>query len=167
MSSVCSIAGRTIALPVLALPVLALVVLAGPLPAAAQAQRACAPFPHVAWWGDMTHDTVRAVVRDRYNGSWAPVIDGLTQQMSTMQNLKNQGRPYAVPNSTRQLGGDQLTVYLDQVRLTLSILYCVRDQELAQRRAPAAPTATPAPATTAAPIPATTAAPIPATPGRS
>ena len=147
--------------------VLALAAFAGPLPAQAQAQRACAPFPHVAWWGDMTHDTVRAVVRDRYNGNWAPVIDGLTQQMSTMQNLKNQGRPYAVPNSTRQLGGDQLTVYLDQVRLTLSILYCVRDQELAQRRAPAAPTATPAPATTAAPIPATTAAPIPATPGRS
>lgn len=160
MSFVRIIAGRTIALPVLVLPVLVLVVLAGPLPAAAQAQRACAPFPHVAWWGDMTHDTVRAVVHDRYNGSWAPVIDGLTQQMSTMQNLKNQGRPYAVPNSTRQLGGDQLIVYLDQVRLTLSILYCLRDRELAQRRAPA-------PATTTAPAPATTAAPAPATPGRS
>lgn len=147
---------------ILALPVLALV-LAGPLPAAAQAQRACAPFPHVTWWGDMTHDTVRAVVRDRYKGNWAPVIDGLTQQMSTMQNLKSQSRPYAVPNSTRQLGGDQLTDYLDQVRLSLSILYCLRDRELTQRRAPAAPTA--APATKAAP--ATTAAPIPATPGRS
>lgn len=135
---------------VIALPVLALIVFAGSLPAAAQAQRACAPFPHVPWWGDMTHDTVRAVVRDRYNDSWAPIIDGLTQQMSTMQNLKNQDRPYTVPNSTRQLGGDQLIVYLDQVRLTLSILYCLRDQESAQRRAPA-------PATTTAP----------ATPGRS
>ena len=114
-------------------------------PAAAQPKKTCGLFPHVSWWGDMTHESVRNVVRDRYVGDWRPVIDGLTQQMSTLQMLKEQGRPYAVPNTTRQLGGDQLTVYLDQVRLTLSILYCLRDNDMAGRAAPAKPvTAAPA-----------------------
>ena len=108
--------------------------------AAAQSPKSCAPFPHVPWWGDMTHETVRNTVRDRYAGDWRPVIDGLTQQMAAMRTLKEQGRPFPVPNSTRQLGGDQLDVYLDQVRLTLSILSCLRDTTSA-RRAPAPATA--------------------------
>ncbi len=129
------------------LPLLLVVLAIGSSPAAAQAKKACAPFPHVAWWGDMTHDTVRKVVRDRHVGDWRPVIDSLSQQMSVLQMLKDQGRPYAVPNSTRQLGGDQLVVYLDQVRLTLSILYCLRDQDMARGNGADKPT-------TAAPTPA-------------
>ena len=130
------------------LPLLLAVLAVGSSPAATQAKKACAPFPPVAWWGEMTHESVRNVVRDRYVGDWRPVIDSLSQQMSALQMLKDQGRPYAVPNSTRQLGGDQLVVYLDQVRLTLSILYCLRDQDMARGSGadkPAAATPAPAP----------------------
>ncbi len=122
--------------------------LVGLSPAAAKTKKPCAPFPRVVWWGDMTHESVRGAVRERYAGDWRPVIDGLTQQMSSLLALKEQDRPYAIPNTTRQLGGDQLVVYLDQVRLSLSILHCLRDNDVA------APNTAPQPVTAAPPAPA-------------
>lgn len=104
------------------------VALALAFPAAAQQQKACPAFPYVAWWGDMTHESVTTAVTTQYNGDWRPITDMLSRELAKMIQLRNKGEPYKVPNSTRQLGGDQLTVYIDKTRLAVDILNCLANQ---------------------------------------
>jgi hypothetical protein len=116
---------------------------AAPAPAAAEApRRTCAAFPHVAWWGEITHESVTRAVHARHNGDWQPVISELIRQMAAMTQLRAQGRSYAVPNSTRQLNGEPLARHLGEVRTALSVLYCLRDNDRARQNAQAQ---TPAP----------------------
>lgn len=96
-------------------------------PATAQ-QKACPAFPYVAWWGDMTHESVSTAVKTQYNGDWRPITDMLSRELAKIIQLRGRGEPYKVPNSTRQLGGDQLTVYIDKTRLAVDILNCLANQ---------------------------------------
>lgn len=95
----------------------------------ARAAAECPTFPYVQWWGNMTHENVRASVKQQYGGDWRPVIQALQGELSKMLSLKSQGQAYPVPNTTRSLAGGQLDVYIDQTRLALSIVQCLKDQD--------------------------------------
>lgn len=89
----------------------------------------CPTFPYVHWWGNMTHENVRAAVKQQYGGDWRPITQALSTELSKMLALRSQGMSYQVPNTTRKLSGGQLDVYLDHTRLALSILHCLKGQE--------------------------------------
>lgn len=99
----------------------------------------CPAFPYVAWWGDMTHETVTQVVRQRYQGDWSPVINMLVQELAKMEQAKATGEVYPVPSTTRRLSGPQLTVYMNQTKLAVSVLRCLEEKH--KRAAAARPTA--------------------------
>jgi hypothetical protein len=100
----------------------------------------CPPFPYVAWWGDMTHETVTTAVRQRYNGDFSPVINMLVQELAKMEEAHGRAQSYAVPSTTRRLGGPQLTVYMHQTRLAVSVLRCL-ETKAAKRPETVRPTA--------------------------
>jgi hypothetical protein len=85
----------------------------------------CPPFPYVAWWGDTTHERVTSVVQQRYNGDFSPVINMLVQELAKMEEAHGRAQPYAVPSTTRRLGGPQLTIYMHQTRLAISVVRCL------------------------------------------
>ncbi len=99
----------------------------------------CPAFPYVAWWGDMTHDSVTKVVQQRYHGDFSPVINMLVQELAKMEQAKATGEVYPVPSTTRRLGGPQLTVYMNQTKLAVSVLRCLEEKH--KRPAAARPTA--------------------------
>lgn len=99
------------------------------LPAAAAETRTCPAFPYVPWWGEMTHESVTKAVNTQYRGDWKPVIGMLSGELDKMVAMRGRGEPYKVPNSTRQLGGDQLAVYIDKTRLAVDILKCLSGRD--------------------------------------
>jgi len=99
----------------------------------------CPAFPYVAWWGDTTHETVTQAVQERYRGNWSPVINMLVQELARMERAKAAGEAYPVPNTTRRLSGPQLTVYMSQTKLAVSVLRCLEEKH--KRAAAARPTA--------------------------
>lgn len=94
------------------------------------AQSACPPFPKVAFWGDLSHDSVRRRVETRFAGDWFAYLERLERQQKTLKNIYKRGSGAVIKRDERKirLAGDQLAKYLKYADRRLAVIRCLADE---------------------------------------
>lgn len=112
---------------------IAFLVLAGVFlfPQTASAQFECSNFPKVAFWGNMTHDSVRQHVEERLSGDWDVYLNQLLKQQKTLTNIHKRGSGAIVRKQGRKikLSGYQLAKYIKHSKARISVVQCLAELE--------------------------------------
>ncbi|MGB0681695.1 MAG: hypothetical protein ACPGOV_03270 [Magnetovibrionaceae bacterium] len=95
----------------------------------AQAQAVCPPFPSMPWLGTMTHEKVTAFVERRHAGEWDSYIGQWQSRIGQMEDVHNAGKGIRLKSRDVTLSGDGLKYYIAQMRRSISVMSCLRDQD--------------------------------------
>lgn len=104
-------------------------------PQTASAQFECSNFPKVAFWGNMTHDSVRQHVEERLSGDWDVYLNQLLKQQKTLTNIHKRGSGAIVRKQGRKikLSGYQLAKYIKYSKARISVVQCLAELEEATK----------------------------------
>ncbi|MFQ5765632.1 MAG: hypothetical protein ACE5GT_11940, partial [Rhodospirillales bacterium] len=97
---------------------------------AAIAETACPAFPKVAFWGELSHDSVGRHVETQLAGDWFAYVARLERQQKTLKDIYKRGSGAAIKRDNRKirLSGDQLAKYLRYADQRLAVVRCLADE---------------------------------------
>ncbi len=107
------------------------------------AQTACPSFPQVPWWTGLSHESVAAIVEDKFGGDWDSYTKAWEHQLKKLRQIRAKGSAAVVRNKARQgkkvtLRGTKLVSYIANVRQRLAVTRCLAG-EAGQRAGNPAP----------------------------
>ncbi len=91
----------------------------------------CPSFPKVAFWGEMTHDSVRQHVADKMGGNWVGYLNQLQNQQTKLSGIHERESGVVIKRKDRKikLSGDQLAKYLKVAKRRISVVQCLAEME--------------------------------------
>jgi len=94
------------------------------------AQTACPSFPQVPWWTGLSHESVAALVEDKFGGDWDLYARAWEGQLKKLRRIRANGSAAVVRNKARQgkkvtLRGAKLISYIANVRQRLAVTRCL------------------------------------------
>ncbi|MCZ6674582.1 MAG: hypothetical protein O7C75_16765, partial [Verrucomicrobia bacterium] len=94
------------------------------------AQDGCRPFPKVALWGDMSHESVRSYVDRKLQGDWDSYISKLEKLKASLQDIHGRGKAVKISLKDREviLKGKKLRDYIRLSQTRLAIAICLADE---------------------------------------
>ncbi|MDA0305680.1 MAG: hypothetical protein O3B76_05260 [Proteobacteria bacterium] len=97
------------------------------------AQTACPSFPQVPWWTGLSHESVAALVEDRFGGDWDLYARAWEGQLKKLRRIRANGSAAVVRNKAQQgkkvtLRGAKLVSYIANVRQRLAVTRCLAKQ---------------------------------------
>lgn len=101
------------------------------LPQTARAQSECPSFPKVAFWGSLTHESVRRHVENKLSGNWTAYLNQLLRQQKTLSKIYNRGSGAIVKRQGRKikLSGALLSKYIKYNKARISVVQCLAELE--------------------------------------
>ncbi|MBT7941991.1 MAG: cytochrome c4 [Alphaproteobacteria bacterium] len=105
----------------------------GPAGAARAAETACASFPKVPWWGELSHRSVGQLVERRYGGNWKAYIRLWEKNLSKLREIRGKNsraviRSQAAKKKRKLLAGPELEKYIENVAARLKVTRCLAEQ---------------------------------------
>lgn len=93
----------------------------------AYAQTKCRAFPKVAFWGELTHDSVRRHVDDKLAGDWGRYLKQLKRHQAALSRIHKRGAGAVIKRKGRKikLVGKQLAKYLYYSKKRISVVSCL------------------------------------------
>ncbi len=93
----------------------------------AYAQTKCLAFPKVAFWGELTHDSVRRHVDDKLAGDWGRYLKQLKRHQAALSRIHKRGAGAVIKRKGRKikLVGKQLAKYLYYSKKRISVVSCL------------------------------------------
>ncbi len=100
------------------------------MPHQAHAQAACPAFPKLQFWGDLTHDSMRTYVDNRFDGDWDAYIDKLERIKAGLQGIHGRGKGAVIKLKGRRviLKGAKLGDYLQLSGIRLGVVRCLAEE---------------------------------------
>jgi len=97
------------------------------------AQTACPAFPQVPWWTGLSHESVAALVEDKFHGDWYIYARAWEGQLKKLRRIHANGSAAVIRNKARQgkkvtLRGARLVSYIANVRQRLTVTRCLAKQ---------------------------------------
>lgn len=107
----------------------AIAVAAVVLPRPGLAQAECPRFPVVAFWGEITHESVSLHVDAKLSGDWDTYIDQLQYQYTKLKDIHERGSAVAIKRSGKKirLAGKKLAKYLKLSAIRLAVIRCLAE----------------------------------------
>ena len=102
-----------------------------------QAVRAaeCPAVPDVAWWKNVSHDSLRKYVARKHEGDWAPYIAKWERQKTKLQEIYDRGSAVVVTKDKIKLEGERLDKYIGQVDERIEMTRCLSRESTASGKA--------------------------------
>jgi len=97
------------------------------------------PFPEVAWWGALSHQSVSEYVDRRYGGDWAPYVASWQRQLDKLRDIRKRDSAAAIMARTdkgrekKVLRGGELDKYIELVSIRLTVMRCLADRAKATK----------------------------------
>jgi len=88
---------------------------------------ACKPVPEVAWWGDIDHDRIRALVKRKHRGNWKSYIEFWEEEREALLTSFNLGQEAQVNKLGLSLSNEELALYVIDVNNMIATLNCLAD----------------------------------------
>ena len=94
------------------------------------AQDGCRPFPKVALWGNMSHESVRSHVDRKLQGDWDSYISQLEKVKARLQDIHGRGKAVRVSLKDRKvtLRGKKLRDYIKLSQNRIAIAICLAEE---------------------------------------
>ncbi len=91
----------------------------------------CPSFPKVAFWGEMTHDSVRRHVANKLGGDWVGYLNQLQNKQAKLSGIYERKSGVVIKRNDRKikLSGDQLAKYLKVSKRRISVVQCLAEME--------------------------------------
>lgn len=94
-----------------------------------KADAECAPFPEVAWWGELTHEGIKGYVQQKHGGDWAGYMDKWARQASKVKQIHSQGKGIKIPSTGQTIKGQQLSDYVAKLNQRVEINRCLSQEK--------------------------------------
>jgi hypothetical protein len=97
---------------------------------AGPASAECQAFPKLAFWGDMSHDSVKNYVETKYDGDWASYIGKLEKIKKGLTNIQQRGKGAVIKLQDRKvtLRGGKLGDYIQKSIVRIDTVRCLADE---------------------------------------
>ncbi len=118
-----------VAIPRLAaLGLAVLVLVAGYAPGASAS---CGPFPRIALWKSLSHDSVRQQVDETYDGDWQAYIAKLERYEGKLRGIRERGTAAVVTWKNRKIRikGEAIDIFLGHVDRRLEVTRCLSEND--------------------------------------
>jgi len=87
----------------------------------------CKPVPEVAWWGDLSHAHLKALVKRNYKGNWKKYIAYWDEEMSALMASFGLGQEAVVNKLGLALSNEELGLYVGKVAGMMAVVHCLAD----------------------------------------
>ncbi len=98
--------------------------LAAARPAGAQVL-GCDPFPTVAWWGSLSHESVNNYVVRRHRGDWGSYIKKWETQSGRLKQVLVKGSKVVIKSQGITLKGQSLRDYITKMEKRVAVIKCL------------------------------------------
>ena len=85
----------------------------------------CDPFPKVAWWGNLTHESVIKYVTNRHSGDWNPYIQKWETQSGRLKQALSKGSSVVIKSQGVTLKAGSLSAYILKMDKRISVNKCL------------------------------------------
>lgn len=95
------------------------------VPASSARSDTCPAFPRVAWWGELSHETVVRRVAADHDGDWDIYLEKWSDQLETLRSAHANRQEVFIAGRGLRLRGPALKTYLDKVAQRLKVTRCL------------------------------------------
>lgn len=88
----------------------------------------CPPFPEVAWWKDLSHQSARDYVAIKHGGDWNDYINKWEYQYTKIKDIYDRGAAIVVTKDKLRVEGESLKSYAEKVKQRLEIIRCLANE---------------------------------------
>jgi hypothetical protein len=85
----------------------------------------CDPYPKVAWWGSLSHESVTKYVKNRHNGEWNAYVQKWQNQGNRLKQIFGKGSSVVIKSQGITLKGATLGSYIKKMEKRISINKCL------------------------------------------
>jgi len=90
----------------------------------------CPAVPDVDWWGDVSHESIIALVNGRYDGNWRQYIKQWEKELDILFRRFELGEKVVVNMVGFKLEEEELGLYIGKVAQILSVSHCLASEEV-------------------------------------
>ena len=85
----------------------------------------CDPYPKVAWWGSLSHESVTKYVKNRHNGVWNDYVQKWQNQGDRLKQIFGKGSSVVIKSQGITLKGATLDSYIKKMEKRISVNKCL------------------------------------------
>lgn len=101
---------------------------------AGESKAACANFPDVSWWGNISHERISRYVQRKHDGDWIPYIAKWERQLAKVKDVYDRDSRIVIRKRGITLQGDALGDYITKIVERIDVTRCLAGNFLKRSR---------------------------------